>query len=424
MNKHASDAAPPDGVEYRAMRLPYDIEGMLPLWRDAGWDQDGENAEGEARRHLTDATSYVAVDSAGICSAAVAMEGTFQCLDTALPLSAVTAVLTASYARKKGHAARLLARLLAAERERGAVVAALGVFDQGYYNRTGFGNAARDNVIVINPAALRTPAAARDALNDPDVRIVPLSLRDSDALYAADLRRYKHHGSCTITKAGYIAGALERIGKKMLGLGIMYKGALVAHFVAQRVSEDKLDILWLIADTLPHYIQLFELIHRLSDQLEQVKMIVPPDIEIYDLIHRPLQSGVIFHGHSFDDLYFWQLRILDLPRAIASISLPRAHPVRFALTIHDPIARYLATEWQGLAGEYTVTLGEHSECRIGAEHALPRLEATINAFSRFWVGAASLRALSISDHFRADARLIDELTRAYVPPPPIRDCDF
>jgi len=54
----------------------------------------------------------------------------------------ITGVVTSRIARRLGAASKLTAHALAVGREAGSEVAALNMFDQGYYDRLGFGTGA------------------------------------------------------------------------------------------------------------------------------------------------------------------------------------------------------------------------------------------------------------------------------------------
>ena len=61
-------------------------------------------------------------------------------LDETLPFSCITGVTTSRVARKLGLAGKLTAVAVAHEAADGAAVVGLGMFEQGFYNRLGFGN--------------------------------------------------------------------------------------------------------------------------------------------------------------------------------------------------------------------------------------------------------------------------------------------
>jgi hypothetical protein len=105
---------------------------------------------------------------------------------------------------------------------------------------------------------------------------------------------------------------------------------------------------------------------------------------------------------------------------MAGTKLPVAEPARFNLELADPIEKHLdeECEWRGVGGSYVVTFGPQSCAEEGAEDGLPILRASVNAFTRLWLGVAPASGLSITDDFLADAGLIHQLDRALRLPRP------
>lgn len=462
-------------MEFRVVNAKPDLEQLKLLWKDAAWDAELEDYEAALRHLIPHTHSLVADDDRGIAAVVASMGGEFQFLESSLPMSVVLSVLSAAHARRQGHSAELLTILLQQEQTRGAVVAVLGAFDQGYYDKLGFGTGGYDPVMVMNPAALRIPSHARRALDHPSVRIRRITNADSEALFASWVRHKRYHGACTAKNVGFVSAMMHGMAGQGFGLAICEGSGtnehIAAHFFGKRLGEGKLDILWACADTPARYLQLLEVIHRLSDQLEQVKLTPPPYIALHDLLARPLRDGIVHTGHPFDDALLWQLRILDIPRAIHAVRLPIAETVHFTLRITDPVEKYAPADWTGCAGDYAVQLGEESRCvplksqgeswgnaqqgewgetREGAwsesrgntqggargntqDNAQDNaqeaqgeavLDASIGAFSRFWSGALRPSALSHSDHFHASEELIAQLERVYSVPTPFRMWEF
>ena len=75
----------------------------------------------------------------------------------------VTAVTTSRIARKQGFARVMTARQLAEAAENGAEVAALGMFDQGFYDQVGFGTGGYEHSIRFDPARILTARSVRVA---------------------------------------------------------------------------------------------------------------------------------------------------------------------------------------------------------------------------------------------------------------------
>ena len=75
-------------------------------------------------------------------------------LEEDLRLSVVTGVTTSRVVRKQGLAGRLTAEVIAAAVEEGAQVSALSMFEQGFYDRLGFGTGGYEHMIRFDPADL------------------------------------------------------------------------------------------------------------------------------------------------------------------------------------------------------------------------------------------------------------------------------
>ena len=78
-----------------------------------------------------------------------------------LPLCAITAVTTSPIARNLGLASRMTAEAIAAGAIDGAAVAALGMFEQGFYDRFGMGTLAYVDHLSFDPAKLRVDPPRR-----------------------------------------------------------------------------------------------------------------------------------------------------------------------------------------------------------------------------------------------------------------------
>ena len=87
--------------------------------------------------------------------------GTVQYLEEDLRLSVITGVTTSRVVRKQGLAGRLTAEVIAAAVEEGAQVSALSMFEQGFYDRLGFGTGGYEHMIRFDPADLNIEAGFR-----------------------------------------------------------------------------------------------------------------------------------------------------------------------------------------------------------------------------------------------------------------------
>ena len=105
-------------------------------------------------------------------------------------MSCVTGVTTSRVARRRGLARRLAARAIAVDAAEGALVASLGMFEQGYYNRLGFGTGGYEHWVSFDPARLNVDVRPR----------VPRRITADDwaLVHASRLARRRGHGACNL----------------------------------------------------------------------------------------------------------------------------------------------------------------------------------------------------------------------------------
>ncbi|HXG23005.1 MAG TPA: hypothetical protein VNJ09_00510, partial [Chthonomonadales bacterium] len=91
-------------------------------------------------------------------------------------------------ARKQRLASSLTARIVAEDAAEGALLSALGMFEQGYYDQLGFGTGSYDHYLGFDPAHLQISMKTR----------VPSRVTEDDwkAAHAARLARWRGHGGC------------------------------------------------------------------------------------------------------------------------------------------------------------------------------------------------------------------------------------
>jgi hypothetical protein len=69
-------------------------------------------------------------------------------------------------------------------------------------------------------------------------------------------------------------------------------------------------------------------------------------------------------------------------------------------------------------------LGEYSSARRGTEAGLPTLRATVNAFTRLWLGVRPASGLAVTDQLDGPADLLARLDRLLRLPVPCPDWDY
>ena len=67
--------------------------------------------------------------------------------------------------------------------------------------------------------------------------------------------------------------------------------------------------------------------------------------------------------------------------------------------------------WQGISGDYVVTLGENSFAESGNSPNLPTLSASVGAFSRMWFGIRDASSLALTDTLDGPMGLLKDLDR-------------
>lgn len=395
---------------------------MLRILREVGWTRPGK--EDLWPPYLTSGRILVAdLDRQPECLVATA-PGVMRYLTEDLPLVEVTAVATSHIARRQRLARRLLARALAAAVADGAVISRVCIFDQGFYNRVGFGTGGYEHTLLFDPSALRVTAEPR----------VPrrLTVEDFALMHASRLARLRGHGAANYPSSA--ATELElRWHDKGFGLGYCDgpNGELTHHFwcTADHLEWGPYHIGWLVFQTPDQFLELMALIKSLGDQVHLVRMREPQGIQLQDLLDRPFRHYQMTEKSRFENRMhasaFWQVRILDLPKCLAQTHLTSGE-TRFNLELSDPIEALLDEDapWRGVAGSYIVTLGKTSAAESGSDPALPTLKASVNAFSRLWFGVRPATGLAVTDDLSGPQSLLEELDLTLRLPDPRPDWDF
>lgn len=409
-------------MELRPYRKEQDRNNIMRVWRETGWLHTGCD---EMVDCVMDAgrTWVAEIDGAAEAEAATA-PGTIRYLNEELPLTAVTAVSTSLVGRKKGLATQLTALAVANEAAAGALVAGLGMFEQGYYNRLGFGTGTYEHHLSFDPALLQLPVKARTPRR--------LSLEDWNILHTARLERMHGHGACSLSSALVTkAELIEHPGNSGLGYFDGAHGTL-SHFIwigASEVERGPYSIRMIAYQNGQQFLELMALLKDLSDQIYGVRMREPFGIQLQDLVRQPFKNSRISDNSPFEHYNraaaFWQMRILDLPGCLARTHLPGS-TFRFNLLLEDPIASLLPTEqsWKGTGGEYIVSLGETCEGVLGQNPSLPVLQTSVNAFTRMWLGVRPASGLALTDNLAGSPELLRALDWAFRLPTPVIDWAF
>jgi predicted N-acetyltransferase YhbS len=393
-----------------------DLAAVTRMWREVGWIDDTDEHADALAGFLRCGDTLVA-DVHGEAECLVHRSpGSLRHGDHDLPLCAISAVTTSHVGRRQGLASTLMVEALQAGAASGAAVAALGMFDQGYYDRFGFGTGTYEHRLTFDPSTLRVDLPAR-----PPER---LTRGDAAEIHALLMRRHRGHGSAVIDPVQMFATEMAWTDK-VFALGFRADDGRLTHAVvgSMKAEYGPYVVDWLAYEEPGQLLELLGVLRSLGDQVASMTIREEPaDLQLQDLVGVPMRqrraariaggAGSLHESHAS-----MQLRILDPAACIAAVRLDTP-PVRFGLRLDDPLAELAAGGWRGIGGEYTVSLGASSEIVAGIESGLPVLEASVNAFSRLWIGVRPASSLSLTDRLTGPPDLIAQLDRALRFPPP------
>ena len=403
-----------------------DHEHAHRIWIECGWLDKGNTHREEGVDALIKAgRAWVArMDGEAECLVLCA-EGHIQHLDTPIPFSGVTGVTTSRVARKQALAGSLTAHAVAYEAQNGALVSGLGMFEQGFYDRLGFGTGHCEQRIGFDPQRLKVPFQKR-----PPKR---LTTDDFELMHASRLANRKRHGYLSF-ESPLITKADQCNSPNAFGLGYFDNNGNLTHHVWVNIEgggerNGPYHVKWMTYQNPEQFLELMGVIRSIGDQVRLVTMILPPHVQLQDLLEEPMQNRMTSHGGHLatfsHSLAWWQNRINDIPGCLAQTSIP-GETVRFNLQVSDPIERYLddSSKWRGVGGEYIVTIGPESSAVPGSDPSLDTLTTTVNAFTRFWMGNVPPSGLIYTDDFNAPDSLIREFNRIIRLPLPGHEWDF
>jgi predicted acetyltransferase len=409
-------------MKFRYYDPKKDLPAITRIWQEAGWIEKDEQEE-KALSHAVEGGKVLVADIRKEAECMVqTLEGSIRYGREDLPLSVLAAVLTSLVGRKEGLAGKLTATAIAEAVESGAALAGLGMFEQGFYNRLGFGTGTYEKYIAFDPSTLNVPTKTKAPFR--------IAKEEWQKVHEKRLKRYRVHGSCNIFDPSFTRFDME-IKKEGFGLGFYdEKGDISHHFFGKKKGEyGPLKIYWMNFRSYPQLLELLSLIKSFSDQVCLVEMVEPAGVQLQDLLVKPFRYRRITEKSDFqssmDAVAFWQMRVCDLKRCVEALTLKNG-ALSFHLTLTDPIESFLTGRdgWKGVAGEYTVHLGESSSVEAGRKGELPHLRASVNSFTRLWLGVLSARVLSVFGDLKGPAELIDEIDEALLLPQPHTDWLF
>ncbi|MGF1596664.1 MAG: hypothetical protein ACFCVK_06990 [Acidimicrobiales bacterium] len=411
---------------------PYDRDRDLAaaerIWREVSWITSDDEAA-PLPEYLDSAHAEVA-DVEGSAECLVLWhDGTIQYQDTDLPLCAVTAVTTSRLGRKRRFATTLTARAVASGAESRAAVAALGMFEQGFYDRIGFGTGPYTVRATLDPRSLRVEHV-------PYRQPVRLSEDDHEDMHRALLTRRAHHGRVTLAAPEIMRAELRWVDKPF-GLGYRDDTGRLSHFVYGSADDEHgpYRIRFMGYEHDGQLLELLRLLRELGDQVATVVLDEPPGVQLQDLVATPLRDRLRTTGSTHATgtvaLAWMQLRILDLEACIGARRWSGPE-VAFDLRLHDPVAALVdgddadwpADGWRGVGGDHHVVIGAPSTVTPGMGGGVPVLTASIGAFSRCWFGVRPATGLALTDDLDGPPELLRQLDEALALPPPFPGWDF
>ena len=401
-----------------------DESAVLRIWNEVGWVDPERDAETDAFRAIVSAGRGLVseINGAAECFVSTA-PGSMQHTRTLVPMVLVAAVTTSHIARRQGLAQELTTQSVVQEAADGTVLATLGIFDQGFYDKLGFGNGSYEHMIAFDPSDLRVGVAAR-----PPMR---LTVDDWERVHASRMARMLHHGSVSITPPEFTKA--EMLWTRN-GFGFGYvddaDGRLTHHvwLSAKGMERGPVKVWWMAYETWDQFLELMALMSNLGDQVYVISMREPNGVQLQDLISQPFRRQRISvrsdHETSSRAFAYTQTRICDVPPAVAAATMPGE--VRFQLDLRDPIADHVADDavWRGVGGSYVVSFGKDSAAEPGTDSSLPVLNASVGAFTRLWLGTLPASGLAVTDELNAPPGLIEALDDVVRLPVPRSDWDY
>lgn len=391
-----------------------DHDAVVRIWRECGWIGDGDNEAKALGEFAAAGHASVALVGGEPESFGEWMPGSVQHGNTELSLCHIATITTSRLGRRRGFASTLSERCLAQGAEAGFAVASLGIFDEGFYDRFGFGTGAGISHVSFDPASMQVDAPYR----------TPIRLSPDDAvdMQAAMANRLKQHGAVTLDPAEYLKVDWQ-FQERLFAVGYRNDAGRLTHFIAgaPNGAHTKYEI-WVWAyETVEQLLELLRLITELGDQAVSIDVIEPPHVRLHDLIARPRRqrrrSMKSEHESGVQLDAWWQMRILDLHACIEVCSIV-GPSVEFNLTLTDPLAASATSTWAGIGGDYTVRLGETSTVTEGHTSGLMQLDASVGAFTRMWLAVLPASQLTVTDKLSGPPALLANLDRAFALPTP------
>ena len=394
---------------------PYDAQrdkkAVRRIWEETRWiDRDDKDDAASLREMLDNSRALVAeLDGEAEC-VTISSPASIRYLNEDIPLGIVAAVTTSPRGRRAGLASRTTAGLVQLDAESGMMVSALGMFEQGFYSRLGFGNGPYDLRWGFDPSSLAVEASSAGT----PVRI---TVKDSADVHRAMCNRALRHGGVRVHSVAHVRADMGWT-ENPIGLGYRDAAGELTHFIWGEMKDENgpytvTALAWREPGQL---LELLALLRSLGDQVHLVKMIEPAGLQLQDFIARPFResntskNGEWQKGNEAEA--WWQARINDVPGCLSRTSLPGGGAaLEFNLHLDDPIEKFLprGNRWKGTSGDYVLRLGADSSAERGSRQGLPSLHAGVGGFTRLWLGCAEASAIAAAGQIEASRQLLGDL---------------
>jgi predicted acetyltransferase len=411
-----------NNVTIRKYNKVTDKKFVQRIWVEIGWLEKNQE---ELLDDFLDACDTLIAEINGETEFIVSTsKGEIQYLDKQLPFAGVMAVTTSRVARKLGLATKITAKAIAKAVSEGAAVSGLGFFEQGFYNKLGFGTGNYEHFIYFDPADLN--------INKKNRIPKRITKKDWKKIHFAKLNRKRGHGSVNFFRNELIKAELQW-SEKSFGLGYFNKeSSTLTHYlwVNVRVGESgPYQIQDIVFQNYDQFLELMALIKSFDDQVRMVKMTEPPNIQMQDFLRKPFRFRQISEKSKLENKMtataWWQMRICNLEECLTKTHL-NCDEFGFNLILIDPIEKYLDADskWKGITGNYVIKLGSKSSAVKGKDQHLQTLKASVGAFTRMWFGFRPASSLAISDDLSAPKKLLEKLDKAFLLPDAKPDWEF
>lgn len=409
------ESAEPDApvVHVRAYE-PADHDAVARIWQEIGWISDDKEQVKAVGEMAAQGRTSVALVNGVAESFGAWMPATVTYTSTDLSLCHITAITTSRLGRRRGFASTMTERCLAEGAAEGFAVASLGVFDEGFYDRFGFGTGTPVAMVKFDPASLRVDVPYRTPER--------LGAEHADEMQAAMANRLAAHGAMTMGSASFYGWDFV-MEDRYFALGYRDDSGRLTHYVAGAPSAqfDSYEIYFFAYETTDQLLELLRLVADLADQAVAMTIIEPAHVRVQDLIERPRRQNRRSRGGEFQTGLnadsWWQIRIIDLYACVAARSWV-GPPVQFNLRLRDPLAESVTSTWDGIGGDYTIVIGEDSTVEAGHTSGLAVLDASVGAFTRMWLGVMPASELTITDDLGGPPDLLAQLDQAFCLPTP------